>query len=114
MPLKLWIDDDALKEGIDTFRVPPDDSWTVATTSTQAIELVQKHGFPTHIEFDHDLGMKEDGTKDTAMEFLKWFSNTHPEAIDSLEHYSIHSLNYRGKLDIQSYMDSWKYSRDLI
>lgn len=51
--LKLWIDDDARKSGMMAFRYPPDDTWTIATSSKEAIEIVQREGFPVELGTCH-------------------------------------------------------------
>jgi len=119
----LWIDDDAGKPGMESWRSPPvgEDGWKVAHTSDEAIEIVKQFGIPSFIEFDHDLGAlpcingKKDprGVYDTTMLFLKWLMETYPNAIDSIAGYNIHSRNIGGAANIEAFMNSWKRSRAL-
>ena len=52
---------------IDDLRQPPDELWVAVRSSTQAINWLTKHGCPTEISFDHDLG-----GDDTAMQVVHW------------------------------------------
>lgn len=109
---KLWVDDQALEEDMESFRSPPPDdlSWQVAKTSAQAIELIQAWGPPKYISFDHDLGLLPDGTEDTAMTVINYLIEHHYAAeID----YEVHSKNGPGALNIRSKMNSWKRSQSL-
>lgn len=98
MDWKLWLDD-----LVDTVRPIPDDSYTPARSSKEAIELINKMGPPSYISFDFDLG-----GDDTAEIVYKYLGENHYDAeID----YNIHSENVMGQKMIQSYMDSWKKSK---
>ena len=122
---RLFIDDDSGEEGIAAFRNPPDDGnvWKVARTSDEAISIVKQFGIPNFIDFDHDLGVKEDGTVDTSMLFLKWWSDYNPYGIQELMNnaslqlcmlaYRIHSKNPVGAQNIDSYLASWYASLKL-
>lgn len=114
MSYRLFIDDQAGIPGMEAFRNPPEGEtdWKVAKSSIEAINVVMAYGIPYYISFDHDLGMLE-GKADTSMRFLKHLFGMHPEAIDQIEGWDVHSKNPSGSLDIQSYMDSWKRSRSL-
>ena len=68
--MRLWVDDE---------RPAPDDSWTVAKTSDDAIQELYMLGTPAviamgdtfeEISLDHDLG-----GDDTGMEVLDWMIN---------------------------------------
>lgn len=114
MTWKLFIDDDVGRPGMEAFRNPPEGEtdWKVARTSSDAVVLVMAYGVPRYISFDHDLGML-DGEADTSIRFLKHLFEMHPDAIDQIEGWDVHSKNPNGSLDIHSYMDSWKRSRSL-
>lgn len=96
MTWKLFIDDERSLEYVTSCF----DTWKVARSSEEAIRLVEEYGPPTFISFDHDLG-----GEDTSMVFLKWLANTH---FDSVPGFSLHSSNPVGRLNIESYMRSWK------
>jgi hypothetical protein len=63
---KLWVDD---------LRLPPDDSWVLATTSELAINILISHkvmGIPLAVmSLDHDLG-----GEDTARRIVLWCCET--------------------------------------
>ena len=89
---KLWLDDER----------PANKDWVVCRSSQEAIEYVKTHGCPVYMSLDHDLGIN-----DTTMVFLKalmdmWDGLTPPPE------YKVHSANPVGKLNIISYMESWK------
>ncbi len=97
MTYKLFLDD---------LRGPPDDTWIVVRSSTEALDYIIDHGVPFKISYDHDLG--ED---DTTMIFLKrwesevWDWNNKEQKFPE---YVVHSANPVGKLNIISFMESWK------
>lgn len=106
----LFLDDDARKGGMESFRYPPDDTWTIATSSAEAIRLIKLNGPPGYISFDHDLGEGEGGYVDTAMNVINYLTEHH---YDSEINYDVHSRNPEGKKNIISKMESWKKSKEL-
>ena len=100
--LKLWIDDDARTPHMMRFRYPPDDSWTIAVSSQEAIAVVKEKGFPDELGLDHDLGRH-----DTVMRFLNWLMLTYGE-----DHppppCEIHTQNPVGAENIQALLNTWK------
>ena len=109
MTWRLWLDDEAFSEtAID--RHPPSDGneWMVATSSAEAIALIEKYGVPAFIDFDHDLGRKMD-CDDTAKVVCKYLTEHH---FDADIEFRIHSANPDGTKWIRSYMDSWKRSKE--
>lgn len=107
---KLWLDDDAGKPGMEAFRNPPDNSWMVAHSSTEAIGLIDSHGPPSYISFDHDLGQFEDGSEDTAIIVIRYLTDNH---YDANVEYDVHSRNPNGRANIISKMNSWAKSKTL-
>ena len=88
---------------LDDLRNPPDDSWTVARSSIEALEYVNIRGLPQEMSLDHDLG-----GDDTTMEFLKKLIPNHLDSGTEVPKYMIHSQNPVGKANIISMMESWK------
>jgi hypothetical protein len=95
---------------LDDNRIPPDLTWYLARSYDEAVRIVQKHGFPDHVSFDHDLG---DGP--SGMDFAHWLVE-----ID-LDHdimpvnftFSVHSANPVGKANIEGLLNGyigWKRS----
>ncbi len=99
--LKLWIDDDARKSGMMAFRYPPDDTWTIATSSKEAIEIVQREGFPVELGLDHDLG-----PNDTVMKFLWWLMDTYGDD-NAPPKCEIHTQNPVGRENIRALLKTW-------
>lgn len=93
---------------LDDLRNPPDNSYIIARNSDEAIKLIEKNGFPIFISFDHDLG-----GDDSAMNFLKQMYNMWDENKDVIPDYIVHSANPVGKLNIISFIESWKKSINL-
>ena len=77
--MKLWVDD---------LRDAPDDSWTVARTSAEAIELLVKRGHEClEVSLDHDLG-----GDDTTRPVVLWMcENVYPRDIH------VHTANPVGR-----------------
>ena len=87
--LKLWVDD---------LRDPPDDTWTVARTSTKAIYLLAGTRF-LHMSLDHDLG-----GDDTARKVVLWLCE-HPHRWPW--HVSVHSANPVGRTWLLGMIDRY-------
>lgn len=94
---------------LDDERSPPitEDVVTVARSSQEAVALVEDLGPPSHVFLDHDLG-----DDDTSLKFLRWLSQSYPEAIQGMT-WTVHSENPVGSENIRSFLDSWKRSLDL-
>jgi len=90
---------------IDDVRNPPPGDWVVVRSSDEALAYVQANGMPAFISFDHDLG-----GDDTAIVFLRKLVDHVWNGDDSPPAYEVHSANPVGRLNIQSFMDSWKRS----
>jgi NAD+-processing family protein with receiver domain len=89
---------------IDDIRNPDDDSWVIARTSDEAIELVEQRGIPQIISFDHDLG-----GDDTSMRFLGWMVSRIIEKNLTLPRefcYTVHSMNPVGAENIRGLMEN--------
>lgn len=73
--------------------------WKIARTSEEAIKIIQDHGLPQFISFDHDLG-----GHDTAMVVCKFLAN---ELQCPEFKFAVHSQNPIGKANIESYLNSY-------
>jgi hypothetical protein len=80
--------------------------YTPAASSAEAMALTQVHGLPEAISFDHDLG-----GEDNAMVYCRWMAETYYDS--KVPEYAVHSANPVGKLNIESFMNSWKKSQSL-
>lgn len=81
---------------------PPD--FTVARSTVEALQLVQNQ-WPTFMSLDHDLG-----GDDTTMVFLRRLVNEIWDGTQPIPEYVVHSANPVGRLNIISFMESWKKS----
>ena len=92
---------------LDDIRDPARDcACIVARSSKEALELVISKGMPSFMSVDHDLG-----GDDTTMTFLKALYTLHPNG--PVPAYKIHSANIVGSRNIESFLESWKYSLTL-
>jgi len=101
MSWNLWLDD---------FRDPTDDrDWMVARDYHEAVELVERYGFPGHIAFDHDLGFETL----TGYDFARWLVERDMEngQIPDDMTFSIHSANPVGADNIKHLMTNYLYMR---
>lgn len=81
---------------------PPD--FTVARSTVEALQLVQTQ-WPVFMSLDHDLG-----GDDTTMVFLRRLVNEIWDGTQPIPEYVVHSANPVGRLNIISFMESWKKS----
>lgn len=92
---------------LDDERFPVQPDCMIARSSYEAYYMVTLYGFPTHIDFDHDLGIRN-GEEDTAMTFVKYIENRCIEdnfIIPADFTYAVHSQNPIGAANIRSQMD---------
>ena len=89
---------------IDDLRDAPPD-WVVVRSTDEALEHIRKNGMPEFISFDHDLG-----GDDTTMVFLRKLVNEIWDGTSNPPEYIVHSANPVGKLNIISFMESWRKS----
>lgn len=101
MSYKLWIED------LIDLKPPPDNTWKIARSSQEAIDIINEFGVPEFISFDFDLG---DG--DTSEAIYKYLGNHFYDK--EVPDYDIHSENNQGWKMIQSYMDTWKKSKEIL
>lgn len=100
---KLFLDDDARTSGMESFRYPPDASWTIACSAQEAIYLAKSQGLPSIMDLDHDLGDSD------TMQFLRAIEVEFSESLPP--DYLVHSCNPSGVASIHAFMYSWKLSR---
>jgi hypothetical protein len=99
---KLWLDDE---------RDPPDDTWVIARSTIEAMEMVTMVGAPPHVmSLDHDLGITPDGKEDKVIHFLTWLEETSGPDEEPPE-YTVHSQNPVGRENTIAFMEAWKKSR---
>lgn len=95
---------------IDDLRDPPDGSWVIARTSSDALEYMREHGCPMEISFDHDLG-----GEDIAMRVVKQMVEIDLDAggkfIPAGFVFFVHSANPVGASNIEGYLNCYLAQR---
>ena len=95
---------------IDDIRDPIASDWVIARTSSDALSVLEAHGCPFEISFDHDLG-----GDDTAMIVAKKLVSMDLDAggafipVDFV--YSVHSANPVGKANIEGLLEAFLRQR---
>lgn len=102
MTYRLFIDDE---------RFPPDSdnlNWKIARDWDDVQAIIQAHGMPTMISFDHDLGDHTHTGYDIAKFLVELDMDNNPQyqLPEQFEFY-VHSQNPIGKLNIESYLDNY-------
>lgn len=89
---------------IDDLRDPPDASWTVARSSSDANSLLEKYGCPDEISFDHDLG-----GEDTTIYVVRWLieRDLNTEIIPEHFLFTVHSANPVGAENIRGLLGGY-------
>ena len=96
---------------LDDERMPSDAGWAyghdikIARSSKEAEDLVNEHGLPTAISFDHDLG-----GEDTAFKFMWWLINGHLDDkwnLARVKAVQIHSANPEGAKKLMALWDNF-------
>lgn len=101
--------------------------YVIARTAAEAVDLVLKKGFPSHISFDHDLGWdlltpdSETGIivdmgrpAKSGYDFVQWIVNAdmdgHIHIPEDFTYY-VHSANPVGKANIEGLLESYFRSK---
>lgn len=92
-----------MKLFVDDVRNPPDPSWQVARSSSEALKMCEVF-WPGELALDHDLG-----GEDTIMVFLKGLYEAW-DGIKPIPSWTVHSSNPAGRMNINSFMNSWEKS----
>lgn len=102
-----------MKLFLDDIRPAPDATWTIARTYDEAVAIVDVHGFPDTVSFDHDLG---DDIM-TGVSFARFLVDldldkaTMPASFT----YTVHSANPVGRDNIVGLLDRylrWKKDQE--
>lgn len=102
---------------LDDERFPPDDGreWKIARTHQEVVDLVELHGMPSYVSFDHDLGdLIPNGDGYQVAKHLcaldAYPQYRFPEGFD----YYVHSQNPVGRDNIIGYMSSYFKHRESL
>ncbi|MDF1877812.1 hypothetical protein JHD47_08290 [Sulfurimonas sp. SAG-AH-194-L11] len=102
---------------LDDIRTPTEEFDYVVRSYDEAIEIIQKHGIPEFISFDHDLGVDEEGTLlKTGHDLAKWIVENDLNATYNLPSdfsFKVHSQNPVGKENIISLLQSYLKHKSL-
>ena len=106
---------------LDDVRNPTDvglvnDEWIIARSYRQAVDLVQRLGFPDQVSFDHDLGEVYPGVVGpTGKHFANWLveqdMNSYPKKMPAHFAFTVHSANEIGRKAILSYVTQYMEQR---
>ena len=93
-----------MKIFLDDIRDPPDSTWEVVRTYSDAVELVHHSGFPDEVSFDHDLG-----TEKTGLDFAHFLIDLDLDsgAMPGNFSYRIHSANPVGRANIEGLLEGY-------
>lgn len=93
----------------------PNEDMVVCRTYQEAVEYVKKHGIPSFVSFDHDLGDVHNENEETGYTFAKYLIEYMIEnKITTTFDYHVHSANPVGAMNIISYLDNaFKFIRGL-
>lgn len=98
---------------IDDERNPKDTSrtWIIARSVEEAIKLIEEHGCPLYISFDHDLGCDAlSQPLPTGYDLAHWLVNSELEGKISFPEgfaFNVHSANPQGAANIQGLIDRY-------
>jgi hypothetical protein len=90
---------------LDDIRDPPDDTWVIARSFDEAVNIVLTNGFPCIVSFDHDLG---DNSK-TGKDFANWLveRDLDTAAMSDTFSFTVHSANPPGAANICSILTNY-------
>lgn len=103
MSYKLYLDD---------IRSPREDGYVVVRSFYEAAHYVKKHGFPSHVAFDHDLGESDSRT---GYDFAKFLieQDMRYESMPRDFTYTVHSANPVGAANIRALLDNYIKKRNI-
>lgn len=100
----LFIDDERFPKSTDY-------NWVIARSMEEAVKLIEQHGCPTMISFDHDLGCdSQEVPLPTGYDFAHWLVNSDLDGKITLPEgfkFNVHSANPQGAANIQALLDRY-------
>jgi hypothetical protein len=100
-----------MKMYLDDIRTPIEEFDFIVRSYDEAIVVIQTHGIPDFISFDHDLGVDEDGTLlKTGYDLAKWIVDNDLNTTYKLPSnfsFKVHSQNPVGRQNIISLLQSY-------
>lgn len=123
----LFLDDERFPKNVTWLELPLV-QWIIIRGHSEFIQIIKRDGMPRRISFDHDLGpnaYKEvinsgfnfnyDNLKGekTGLDCVKWLVEYCMNTNEEFPEYYVHTMNPVGKLNIESYIESYKKSKTL-
>lgn len=111
----LFLDDERLPHRV-TWVNLPNGPWTMVRSYKEFCECVTKNGLPHFVTFDHDLSVEDQNKNPATMQFkektgmdcAKWLVEYCINNNLRFPDYEVHSMNIIGKMNIKSYIESFK------
>ena len=96
---------------LDDIRTPKEEFDFVARSYDEAVAIIKRHGVPSFISFDHDLGVDESGVLlHSGFDLAKWLVENDLDGVYKFPKdfsFKVHSQNPVGKENIISLLDSY-------
>lgn len=126
--MNIFLDDERIPKNVSWVELPLVE-WTVARNYKQFVDIIEKHGIPKFISFDHDLADEHyrasmynpdkhysnyytDGTfkEKTGFDCAEWLVNYCIDNKLDIPPYCVHSMNPIGKENIEGLLEGYKKS----
>lgn len=125
MYYNLFLDDERFPKNV-TWMELPSVEWIIVRNYQRFVDIINEHGMPARVSFDHDLGesayresikcFKENScninynniTEKTGLDCAKWLIEYCININQKFPEYFVHSLNPVGKNNIISLIESFK------
>lgn len=111
----LFLDDERLPQRV-TWVNLPSGPWVVVRNYKEFCDYISMHGLPQFVTFDHDLSIEDQNKhpitgvfkEKTGMDCAKWLVEYCMKNNRKFPEYEVHSMNVIGKVNIKSYVESFK------
>ena len=111
----LFLDDERLPQRVTWVNLPAG-PWSVVRSYKEFCEYITKNGLPYFVTFDHDLSIEDQNKNPATMQFkektgmdcAKWLVEYCIVNNLPFPAYEVHSMNVIGKMNIKSYIESFK------
>lgn len=103
MTYSLFLDDERYPDSV-KWAEYPHKNWKIARNYDQFVFIIELHGLPDFISFDHDLG------KDprNGMECAKWLINFCERTKQKVPDFVVHSMNPVGRENITFLIENYR------
>lgn len=112
---KLFLDDVRVPNQVTWVNLPVG-PWIIVRSYNEFVDYISKNGLPSFITFDHDLSVEDQNkhpitgkfVEKTGMDCAKWLVEYCINNNLKFPDYEVHSMNSIGKINIKSYIESFK------